>query len=632
MFRSISGASAVALAFFMFQPLIAAAATVPEIGNISTSDQGTEPTFYDQRPRSTVTREQIEARGAHTVADALRQVPGVAVFSYGALGATSSISIDGTSSSSDVLILLNGFPLNLGSTGAVDLATIPTVGLERIDVYTGGASTLYGANAVAGVINLVTGAPDKLDAAIAHGSFNDTDLRAAVARPAGHGTIGVAAENHTAANTYSYPAAATYGSASGFAAGSRTNADAALMLGRLTYDGDPNARFQIHAVADSSSLKLGVPGSVTFPSTTARENTNRQLLGLSASEKHGRSTTTVALSETTQNLRYRDLEQNVDPQAPANLLGEDVTADRRTDFSIRNATSSAHGEILTGADFTREIALIGLGESALPGPPTQTGAAQTQSAVYTQLLHTYSGGSKWYAGLRGENDRPQGGALAPAAGGTLALGALRLQGDAGVSYRVPTLVDLYYPGFSNPALQPQRSRTYNVSLGDPQVLGGMSIGAFARSTRNYISLDQNFVPQNIATASVAGLNVVAATKPAHGVVFRGSFTDTFRALDLTNPRQPQRLPYVPSTTATFSIEHPVEGNRPGFGIDGNVYGPAQQYSGIAQGFATIDGYVQIPAKATILSVRARNIGNEGYELVSGYPMPGRSIEVELATR
>lgn len=109
-----------------------------------------------------------------TLSDLIGQQPGVKLRQYGGLGQLSTMSIRG-SSSEQVLVLLDGIPLNTGEGGSVDLSTIPMDALERFEVVRGGGSTVYGPNAMGGVVNLVSKAPDgdpESSALFSYGSWN----------------------------------------------------------------------------------------------------------------------------------------------------------------------------------------------------------------------------------------------------------------------------------------------------------------------------------------------------------------------------------------------------------------------------------------------------------------------------
>ncbi len=104
-----------------------------------------------------ITRDEIERRQWRTLVDVLKFVPGVSVVQSGGPGKQTSIFIRGTNSN-HTKVLLDGIDISDPSTptGAVDAAHLLTENLERIEVMRGPMSSLYGSEAVGGIINLVT--------------------------------------------------------------------------------------------------------------------------------------------------------------------------------------------------------------------------------------------------------------------------------------------------------------------------------------------------------------------------------------------------------------------------------------------------------------------------------------------
>ncbi len=127
-----------------------------EIVHVTTADRQDEPITLTTRPTFIVDRAQIQQRGARTIAQALEDVPGISLFSYGPYGALTNYGVLGATSA-QTLVLLNGFPVAAGSTGSIDLGTFSTAGVERIEIVEGAGSTLYGSSAVGGIVNIITG-------------------------------------------------------------------------------------------------------------------------------------------------------------------------------------------------------------------------------------------------------------------------------------------------------------------------------------------------------------------------------------------------------------------------------------------------------------------------------------------
>ncbi len=122
-----------------------------------------------------VSKEDIKALGARTVTDALKLVPG---FNFadtlGGLVSDTSNYLRGLNSQRFVF-LIDGAPQSRASNNRADtVGTLPVTNIERIEVSTGGSTLRYGADAVAGVINVITSIPEgppKLYAAVQFGSY-----------------------------------------------------------------------------------------------------------------------------------------------------------------------------------------------------------------------------------------------------------------------------------------------------------------------------------------------------------------------------------------------------------------------------------------------------------------------------
>jgi vitamin B12 transporter len=102
-----------------------------------------------------ITAEDIRERQAELVSEVLRDVAGVNVVQTGSMGTTTSVFIRG-SASNQVLVMIDGVEINSTTTGAYDFANLTTDNIERIEVLRGAGGTLYGSQAIGGVINIIT--------------------------------------------------------------------------------------------------------------------------------------------------------------------------------------------------------------------------------------------------------------------------------------------------------------------------------------------------------------------------------------------------------------------------------------------------------------------------------------------
>jgi len=108
---------------------------------------------------SVYTAEELKETGADNLVDALRRKGSFAYKAFGPLGVShggmnSTLSIRGVSNGE--LVLINGSPIQGAAGQGYDLSAIPIEQIERVEVLRGAASTLYGADAMSGVINIIT--------------------------------------------------------------------------------------------------------------------------------------------------------------------------------------------------------------------------------------------------------------------------------------------------------------------------------------------------------------------------------------------------------------------------------------------------------------------------------------------
>ena len=104
---------------------------------------------------SVITDQNIQDQHAETVIEALRNVPGVDVVGSGARGTTTGIFIRG-SDKDQVLVLIDGVEVNSVTLGEFNFAHLTTDNIERVEVLRGAGGTLYGSQAIGGVVNVIT--------------------------------------------------------------------------------------------------------------------------------------------------------------------------------------------------------------------------------------------------------------------------------------------------------------------------------------------------------------------------------------------------------------------------------------------------------------------------------------------
>ena len=102
-----------------------------------------------------ITNEEIQQQEAAMVEEVLRVVPGLDVVQNGSLGTTSNVFIRGAESD-QTLVLIDGVEVNSVTLGSFDFSNLTTDNIDRIEVLRGGGGTLYGSQAIGGVIQIIT--------------------------------------------------------------------------------------------------------------------------------------------------------------------------------------------------------------------------------------------------------------------------------------------------------------------------------------------------------------------------------------------------------------------------------------------------------------------------------------------
>ncbi|WP_417881359.1 TonB-dependent receptor domain-containing protein [Vibrio sp.] len=118
-----------------------------------TATKRTEPVTNLVTPIIEISKQDITDSQANTLNDVLRQLPGVQLSANGGPNQPTRLYVRG---SSDVLVLFNGVRLGSATLGYSDISQVPLAGVEKIEYLRGSRAAVYGADSSAGVINIIT--------------------------------------------------------------------------------------------------------------------------------------------------------------------------------------------------------------------------------------------------------------------------------------------------------------------------------------------------------------------------------------------------------------------------------------------------------------------------------------------
>ncbi|MEA5616409.1 TonB-dependent receptor [Cronbergia sp. UHCC 0137] len=139
---------------------------------------GEKDALPESTPTYVIEKEEIQKQGATSVADVLKRMPGFAINDVGHGADIHTGTYYRGASINQSVFLINGRPINTNVStyhGGTDLNSIPVESIERVELYSGAASSLYGSSAFGGIVNIITKkgySQPKLTGSVEFGSLN----------------------------------------------------------------------------------------------------------------------------------------------------------------------------------------------------------------------------------------------------------------------------------------------------------------------------------------------------------------------------------------------------------------------------------------------------------------------------
>ncbi len=544
---------------------------------------------------SVLTREDLDLLGVATVGEALQFLAEVHMRLQGGLGALTLPGIRG-SSPNQVLVLIDGVPVNSAIQGLFDLSTVSTAHVQRVEVLRGPFSAIYGGPALGGVINVVT---------------MDQPATSVQARSGGLSTT-AASGQWTSLDGRVRLAADRFASE-----GSRSNSDvgSTTVLGTAAWEtaaGDP-----VVVRVNHFQSSLGTPGSTAFPSPQARQTETRTVLSSDWTRSRGDGEWAVRAYWWGDDFRFVDPASSVDSRVATQVFGA----------TIQRVVHLAPGRTqVFGAELQSQALVdngpVGSRQAAIGGLYLQDERQLTPRTVLS-------------TGLRYDLHSVYGGQLNPRVGIVHVIReGVTLRAGIGRTFRGPTLSELYFAPFDNPALRPESAWSADAGLAWQATSGvEVRVGVFGTSAADLIRPDVSFIPQNIGRATMAGgsLEITGQFSP----LLRGAVNVTAtRAVDDSTGDQLLRVPWVTASAAlhlkvaggTMSALASYVGSRPD--VD-----PAA-FTRVVLGGYVVTGlrFASLAGDGAEWQVGVDNVADLQYEPIAGYPAPGRTAFVAYTRR
>ncbi len=593
-------------------------------------------------PLAAVTRRQIEAANAVDLGDVVAHVPGAFVKQYGGLGGLRTISMRGTSAQQTV-VLLDGVRYRSSASDAFDLGTIPADALEQVEVVRGGDAVLYGANALGGVINIITRAPadTALDvrAHLGAGSFGEARAGVAASGSGGGGSAwqgGVHGMRSDGAYPFTFR---EFGSESTV---HRENADMRELYANAawTYRG---AGMSASAGANGMISERGVPGAVVQGNReglrarlTERELTANAAVGVDAAGWR----LDAVLSGRYGLLRYRDPDARI--AGPDGLDNHYDARDAALDLRARRAIAA--DAVLTANASCSYASLRGDNLDPGVGADVRRMVWSLAARAEWALAPGFLGGETVLdAGVRADLYSDLGAVAVPAVGLVWRVGdlPLRARGHAAMTYRAPSFTEQYYLNFGNRDLRPERGEGYDVGLTyelDDAV--ALEANLFLLNVRDQIvSVPRSPVSwsaRNVASVLTRGFELSAAGALFDDAVgVRLSYTRQ-RAEDRSGAAADGKLlPYAPEELFNGAVEARLAAFNLGVTwqyASHRFSGPTNEYSSMLPRYAVVGVNATATWGALALRAECANLLDHEYQVVAGFPMPGRSFRLMLTMR
>lgn len=544
-----------------------------------------------------VTREELNRAGQSSLANVLQTVPGVEITQAGGFGGTAQIFVRGANPG-QTLFLVDGMRVGSASTGLTPIENLPLEQIERIEIVRGPASSLYGSDAIGGVIQIFTrdgrGNPGT-SAFVGVASYNTAHVGA------GHGferdgirfnfqagaisTNGITAVRNPASTSFN-PDSDGY-----------MNANASLQFAKRL---DVGHEIGIHAFHSQGEKHFDATPR-TFDHRLTESLSSLAAFARNQFTQHWRSNLVIGTS-------IDDL------TSIQSATTQDVFKTRQDQVTWQNDFSTPLGLLIGSLEY------LGEHVSGATAFPIKNRSVTSVLAAYQAAI----GAHQIQASLRRDDNSQFGSHDSWQLGyGYRFTSQFRVWANAGTAYKAPTFNQLYFPGFGNPNLRPEQSR--GAEIGAQYVPAPMQYSAvYYRSKIDDLIVNSGIPlrPFNIDKAEIQGL-----TLSASGQLHNASLS---ASLDLQEPEDGvthKRLPRRAQRHASLAVTVPAFGGR----ATAELLASSERFNDPANlqrmgGYGVINlAYEYVAGRQWKLFARINNAGDKRYELVRDFNVPGRTL-------
>ena len=567
---------------------------------VVTATRGSLPKGKVTKSVSVVTAEEIERTHAETALEVLRNVPGVYVRRSGAVGRITSAVIRG-STDDQVVVLIDGVDASSPTLGSFNWANLPADSIERIEVLRGSASTLYGSNAIGGVINIMT-------------KRGKGPMRTTYQQEFGTlRTFREIVSNQAELGTVRYFASVSRLDSRGLSTGD----DVEVTHVALTADADLAQWLKLAVSLNNNDSHVGIDDGAFRPDPN--RFTEREHLVLNT------TVTVKPLDVWEHELRFGfngddSLDVDVaDPGTTQTTSKSRINTDRYTAEWLQRISWGSFGLSTGGMEFKDEEA-----EAAFEKTVTQWAMfVQHQLDVGDRL--TLIGGTRYLRHNQFGHDTT----AEASASYRVPIIDTRVRGNFSMGFRAPDMNELFFPNFGNPNLLPEESRTYEIGIEkdwwERRLVGALSlyhteVDQLIQIVRVNSTTSQ---PQNVAEAEMEGFELEGSVEPLKGLRFSTNWTYT----DAEDETADEELLRIPRNRVSFAVDYDFL-DRWQLHLDAIVVSSREESVATnrrlpTKGYKTVDAVLSFNATEHLtLYGRIENLFNRHYQEVLGFPTAG----------
>jgi vitamin B12 transporter len=623
MFSLRAGGVVASLSVFLCSTSVRAETSASEgagLDEVTVTATRTPNTIGDTLASVTVLNQQdIELRQVLSLQDLFVGLPGLQVSNNGGLGKATSVFVRGANAD-QILVLVDGVRMGSATIGTTSFQYLPVDQFGRVEIVRGPMSSLYGSEAMGGVIQLFTQRPTtdglNVQADASYGSHATSSYGGRADVVSGGLTFGLSG-NNLASNGYAdctgAPPTATFGGAGCFVNDARPD-------GYHSASSSAHLGYRLNDTSDIEATFMRSEGGTRY----AGDYTDHESFVEQEASVAGHWSPVAALRITAQIGRSHDNEldtlDGVEP--PGNLL--DTT---RNTASIQADWTIVAKQIVTlGTDYLKDS----IADDA-DFPVT----SRRISGVFGEYQGTF-GPQQLAISLRHDDNTQYGDkTTGSAAWGYRFADTLRVTASYGTAFQAPSFDDLYYPYYGNPLLRPETSHSVEVGVDQQLPSAHWSLRAYDTDYHNLISYDAAFfAPENTDEARIRGLEAQA------GLVFGLWTADaTATLLDARNrtagsAEYDDQLPRRARSTGMLEVARRFEHVRLAarYDVSGPSYDDAANSERLG-GWSTVDTLAEwTPTTHWALQAKVANVTGHRYQTALYYPQDGRNFLVTVRYR